>query len=315
MKRFKNILFYMDGQTVYQSALNRAVDLANRNQGRLTVVNVMEELPRELSRFAAGMPLEDLQSMAMQAARERLEPLVAPLQEKGPPMEMEVLYGEPFIEVIRAVLRRRHDLVLMTAEGRNGLKQSLFGSTSLHLIRKCPCPVWVIKAAQTQRFARILAAVDPDPSDVVRDGVNIKVMELATSLTAVEESELHIVHAWQACEPMVWRGWQARVPQAQLDDWVRQTREAHQQRLVDLLGRFNHEGQPHRLHLVEGEAGPAIAQLAGQEQIDLIVMGTVARAGLEGYFIGNTAETVLQHASCSVLAVEPEGFVSPVRLN
>ncbi len=57
-----------------------------------------------------------------------------------------------------------------------------------------------------------------------------------------------------------------------------------------------------------------VPKLAAEAQIDLIVMGTVARAGLAGYFIGNTAETVVQHATCSVLTVKPEGFVSPVTL-
>lgn len=314
MKRFKNILFYTNGQAGSTPALDRAVDLAKRNQGRLTVVSVIEELPRDLMRLAAALPSEDLQGTALQEARERLEPLVAPFQEKGPLVELEVLYGKPFIEIIRAVLRRQHDLVMLIAEGRNGLKKSLFGSTSLHLMRKCPCPVWVIKPSQTERFTRILAAVDPDPLDVVRDGVNTKIMELATSLAELEDGELHVVHAWQLCDETARRGWQARVPKAQVADWAGQAREAHQRRLEELLAKYNLQEVRHRVHLVEGDAGAVIPQLAGKEQVDLIVMGTLARAGLEGYFIGNTAETVLQHAACSVLTVKPEGFVSPVKL-
>ena len=314
MKRFKNILFHTDGQAGSKLALNRALELANRNQGRLTVVNVLEELPRELLRPAAAMPSQNLQSMAMQEVRERLETFVAPFQKEGPPVELEVLYGKPFIEIIRAVLRRQHDLVMMTAEGRSGLREMIFGSTSLHLMRKCPCPVWVLKPSRRQRFARILAAVDPDPLDVVRDGVNTKIMELATSLAGLEESELHVGHAWQVCDPTGWRNWQERVPKAQADDWVEQTRAAHQRRFDELLGKFNMENLVPRLHLVEGEAGTVIPQLAAKERIDLIVMGTVARAGLEGLFIGNTAETVLQRVACSVLTVKPDGFVTPVKL-
>jgi nucleotide-binding universal stress UspA family protein len=315
MKRFKNILFHTDGKTGSRFALDRAVDLANRNQGRLTVVNVLEELPRELLRLAAAMPLEGLQSMAMQEVRERLEPFIAPFQKKGSSVEIEVLYGNPFIEIIRAVLRRQHDLVLMTTEGRSGLREMIFGSTSLHLMRKCPCPVWVIKPSRRQRFARILAAVDPDPLDVVRDGVNTKIMELATSLAGMEDGELHVVHAWQVCDQSVLRGWQAKVTEAQMDGWAKQTREAHQRRFDELLGKCTLKNLKHRLHLVEGEAGTVIPKLAAKERIDLIVMGTVARAGLEGYFIGNTAETVLQRVACSVLTVKPDGFVSPVKFD
>jgi nucleotide-binding universal stress UspA family protein len=314
MKRFKNILFYTDGNAASVPALARAVDLAQRNQGRLTVASVLEELPRDLSRLAAALPSGDIHSLALREVRERLESFVAPLQAAVTRLHLQVLYGKPFIEVIRAVLRHQYDLVVLAAEGQDGLREMLFGSHSLHLMRKCPCPVWVLKPAPTQRFARILAAVDPDPLDVVRDGVNLKVLELATSLAALEGSELHVVHAWEVGEPAALRGWQARVSQAQVDDWAEQTREAHQRRFDELLARFDLSGLPHRLHLLHGPAGTVVPQLAAEAQIDLIVMGTVARAGLAGYFIGNTAETVVQHATCSVLTVKPEGFVSPVTL-
>jgi nucleotide-binding universal stress UspA family protein len=44
-------------------------------------------------------------------------------------------------------------------------------------------------------------------------------------------------------------------------------------------------------------------------------MGTISRTGVAGLLIGNTAERVLQKANCSVLAVKPDGFSSPVRLD
>ena len=49
-------------------------------------------------------------------------------------------------------------------------------------------------------------------------------------------------------------------------------------------------------------------------QADLVVMGTVARTGIAGLLIGNTAEAILEQVQCSVLAVKPPGFVSPVKL-
>ena len=40
----------------------------------------------------------------------------------------------------------------------------------------------------------------------------------------------------------------------------------------------------------------------------LIVMGTVARTGITGIFIGNTAERVLSRLPCDVLVVKPGDF-------
>jgi universal stress protein E len=310
MRRFKNILLFTDGEERSRFALGRAADLTNRNQGQLTVVGVLQELPRDLRRLGAAMPLDHLQTMAIEDLRARLEAFVAPFRERGQSLRLEVLCGKPFLEIIRAVERRQHDLVMLTAEAQGGLSPMLFGSNSLHLMRKCPCPVWVIKPSPEAGFARILAAVDPDPLDVVRDGVNAKVIELAASLAELESCQLHVVNAW---DETLLRGWQARVPEAQAADWKVQTREANQQRFDQLLGRFDLEKLKPRLHLVQGEAGEVILQVVEQNRIDLLVMGTVARTGVEGYFIGNTAETVLQRVACSVLTVKPDGFVSPVR--
>jgi len=93
----------------------------------------------------------------------------------------------------------------------------------MHLLRKCPVPVWMMRPSQARKL-RILALVDPDPEDPVRNRLNDLVLELATSLT-------------------------------------------------------HH----------------------------------VARTGLSGLIMGNTAETILGSVRCSVLAVKPQGFVTPVK--
>jgi len=314
MRRFKNILFYTDGSGDADPALSRAVELAQRNNGRLTVVGVLRELPRELSRLAAGIHPADLQASAMQELRERLEQLVTPFREMEPPVALaiEVRCGTPFIEIIRTVLRSGHDLVMMSAEGRRGMKGTLFGNTSLHLMRKCPCPVWVIKPSRRRHVARVLAAIDPDASDPVRDGVNVQIMELATSLARLEDSALHVVHVWDIYDEYILRRWRTFLPETPVYNLTTLTEEAHRSQVEELLGRFDFAGLRLRSHLLKGEVGAEILKLAAQQHIDLIVMGTVARTGLAGFFMGNTAETVLRQVNCSVLTIKPEGFVTPV---
>jgi len=62
----------------------------------------------------------------------------------------------------------------------------------------------------------------------------------------------------------------------------------------------------------QGKPALAISRLASEKQIDLLVMGTVCRTGIRGFFIGNTAEGVLRRVDCSLLTVKPKGFVSPI---
>ena len=51
-----------------------------------------------------------------------------------------------------------------------------------------------------------------------------------------------------------------------------------------------------------------------EQSVDLVVMGTVARSGVSGIIMGNTAEQILDQLGCSVLALKPEGFVCPIKL-
>ena len=67
-------------------------------------------------------------------------------------------------------------------------------------------------------------------------------------------------------------------------------------------------------HLVRGWARKEIPVLAKRIEAEVVVMGTVARTGVPGFIVGNTAESILNQIDCCVLALKPPGFVSPVTL-
>jgi universal stress protein E len=67
------------------------------------------------------------------------------------------------------------------------------------------------------------------------------------------------------------------------------------------------------LSLPRNEAAASqIVKSVKKNNIDLLIMGTLCRTGIEGFFIGNTAEKILNEVSCSLLALKPQGFKSPV---
>ena len=69
-----------------------------------------------------------------------------------------------------------------------------------------------------------------------------------------------------------------------------------------------------QLHLLKGQARKEIPAMAKRLDVDCVVMGTVARTGIRGFIMGNTAETILEQIDCSVLAIKPPGFETPVVL-
>jgi nucleotide-binding universal stress UspA family protein len=230
------------------------------------------------------------------------------------PVDGKMLYGTPFLEIIREVLRNAHDLVMITAEGRRGLRRRPFGSTAMHLMRKCPCPVWVVRPTQPERYTRILAAVDPTSSDEGPYAVNVKIMDLATALAQRQQCELIIVHTWTFPAEHSLRSGYA-VASVELDAWIRKARDLRRRRLTELLRPYPLQDLRSQVYMLKGKPGQLIPELAAKQEVGLIVMGTVSRTGVAGLLIGNTAERILRQVGCSVLTVKPDGFVTPVRLD
>ena len=59
------------------------------------------------------------------------------------------------------------------------------------------------------------------------------------------------------------------------------------------------------LHVEEGPADVLIPHMAHKLQAAVTVIGTVARSGLSGALIGNTAEVVLDKVESDVLVLKP----------
>lgn len=325
MRRFKNILCVIEHGDASQPALERAVALAENNQSVLTVVDVIPHVTAGIGMPAGGPISRDLQAALVSEHEARTASLIEPYLQRLD-IRHKVLLGTSFLEVIREVLRNGRDLVIKCPESPDWLDRFL-ASDDMHLLRKCPCPVWLVKPETRASYQRILAAVDVDdsyPSEeyVTRQALNTMVMELAGSLAVSEFAELHVVHAWQALFESTLRH-SAFMSQSEdkVNAYVEEVQRHHVQRLDELmretgakLGSDAMEYLKPQLHLLKGSARKEIPALAKRLQVDCIVMGTVARTGVRGFFIGNTAETILEQIDRSVLAIKPPGFVTPVAL-
>ena len=133
-------------------------------------------------------------------------------------------------------------------------------------------------------------------------------------------ASLHLAHAWEAFveAPPLSKGATSLV---EAPYYVEKTRELHRKGLYMLGGEMRkwigvdtYDYLSPSLHLTKGPAKKVIPRLATELRADLVVMGTIARTGISGLIIGNTAEDILDQLSCSVLAIKPPGFKTQVRL-
>jgi universal stress protein E len=305
MAVFRNILLLVDSNALCKEACERAITLAAEENARLTILNVIEAVPERLGSPAdrSSMDLRDIGILDRYEKLEELAPKQANLQFK-----INVVCGNPIAEVMQQVLRGQHDLVMVAEHSMSSSKPASLGPTTLKLIRKSGCPVWVISPSIAKGDIRIMAAVDPDPFDADRDALNTKVLDIASSLAGREGTELHIVNAWRAPAEYVLR--QGGLSAENLSRYVYNVFNVQASSVKEMIQDSSATTLRHRMHLMKGTASKVIPMAARREEIDLLVVGMFSRRGLGGWLIGNTAEKILNQVKCSVLMVKPNGAVA-----
>lgn len=304
--KLKRILVHLDGRgRAAAGALAQAAALAQVCGARLKIIDVVREPPRRLARLGG----RSYRKLLVEGRREQLEDLCAELDARGQPYTLDVRSGVPFVEVIRVVQAENIDLLVKASERRSS--PGIFGSTDMSLLRKCPCPVLLLKGGGG-RVRRLLAAVDPDPEDAVRDSLNPRIMAFAGLMRELTDASLDVAHAWTLVGEDLMGGGALKLSDDEFRTLARRERQARMEALEQMLVPHGLAVRSPHVHLLKGHPEDVLPEVARKLSADLLIMGTVGRVGLAGVFMGNTAESILSRVNCSVLALKPEGFVSPV---
>lgn len=109
---FQKYSFSLCGAKPSKSTINRAVNLATINQASLTVIDVIEEIPRDYQMLITALLPEEIMELAVKEQNEHLELYIIPILKAGVQVSAKVLIGKEFLEIIREVLRNKHDLVI-----------------------------------------------------------------------------------------------------------------------------------------------------------------------------------------------------------
>ncbi len=303
-----------------QIALESAMALSEVHCASIEIVACVEP-PHDLSilaRLSGSDPsslIEGAAERTRTAVRERLEEVA-----HGSKFDVTILVGKAYQEIIRHVARSDCDLVIKKADPLVGISRVLFASTDQHLLRKCPCPVWLQTETASRRPKRILAAVDLDILDAAEPetltSLNRRVLETACMFATEPDSEVIVLHAWEAIgEGLVWAFSGGSAARISADRYVNEILATRTKAMDQLLADVRSEvGPGPRLVPILDRGSPeaVIHEQSRAIPVDVVVMGTVARTGLSGVFIGNTAENIINSLACPVIAVKPDGFVSPL---
>jgi universal stress protein E len=298
--RFKKLLVAIT-EDAGDAAVQYTARLAVRARTDLTLVDVMEDVPRfvrpllprgwNVPKVIRAQKRASLERSAARARRLGVEPAVV------------LLTGPRSKAIVREVVHGGHDLLAADAATSDG--PDSVDTTAARLVRECPCPVLLVRPSRRRRRARVLVAVDAGPWRMKgTDEINPGLFDAALWFAEHLMGELHVLHVWAPYAERFMR--RAGLTPAAMRQFVADAREQASKDLEDTVAPFREHIAPAHVHLEEGDPRKEIVRLAAAHRFDLLVIGTVARSGLAGRLIGNTAESVLARVPCSILVVRPD---------
>jgi nucleotide-binding universal stress UspA family protein len=184
---FLNILVLVDGSPDAQEALSQAIDLAESEHSRLTV----------LTAIAPPLPMAALggvDALAIHGAESEANQILGRARDQVPDdLPVTTLLPDQPIRpaVIRQLAEGHHDLVVMGSRGRGAVRSALLGSVSHFLVDLSPVPVLIVHAEQSQQLKSAAVAA---PGRSQHDGSS------SDPPAPPDEPSPHSMFAWQGRE-------------------------------------------------------------------------------------------------------------------
>jgi nucleotide-binding universal stress UspA family protein len=141
---FRDVLVLVDATPDAREALSQAIDLAQRERSRLTLITVERRLPAcAYLGVAAALPL-----VIPAAAAEARGLICEALSQVPADVPVTTVISTPPVRqaLLIEIKRGNHDLVVMGARP-GGRLRSAFGTLGHYLVRRSPAPVLVVHAA------------------------------------------------------------------------------------------------------------------------------------------------------------------------
>lgn len=198
MSQYQNILVAIDAQQDDQPALRRAVYLNQRIGGRIKAFLPIYDFSYEMTTLLSPDERASMRQGVISQRTEWIREQARAYLDAGVDIDIKVIWhNRPFEAIIQEVLAHQHDLVLKMAHQHDRLESVIFTPTDWHLLRKCPCPVWMVKDQPWPEGGKAIVAVNLASEEPHHDGLNQKLIRETMKLAEkVNQTEVHLVGAY-----------------------------------------------------------------------------------------------------------------------
>ncbi len=294
------ILVPLDGSQLAERVLPYADALARATDASLTLMTAIENEQGEL---AARVPAlrERLEHGARDQAAQHLERAAALLRAWGRTVSTLITSGRPAEEILDTADRLDAALIAMATHGRSGLQRWLVGSVADKVMRLSHRPTLLVRPLEDHAplqpldLARLMVPLDGSP-------LAEQAVPIAAEVAHGAGAQLRLVRV----EPWVTTTLAATGEAAALvnvDELEAAVAREAEQYLADVRSRLPAD-LPVATTVLRGFPALQLIEYAEREGIDLTVLSTHGRGGLQRLVLGSTADRLVR-AGLPCLLVRP----------
>lgn len=307
MSAYQKVLVVLDPTVEQQKALSRAIELARLQTCQITVFLAVYDFSYEMTTMLSGEERESMRAAVIKDRELWISELINSPRTAGVDINIKVVWhNRPFEAVVHEVLEQHFDLVIKGTHDHDVLKSVIFTPTDWHILRKCPCPVLLVKDHAWPLQGNILAAVNAGSEQDHHLSLNQRVINSAQHLAGMLNASTHLVNAYPGTPVNI----AIEIPEFNPQEYNSTMKRHHINAIAGLAQQFDIDDK--HCHVLEGMPEDIIPATAKELDAGMVVIGTIGRTGLSAAIIGNTAEHVIDRLNCDVLAVKPANFVSPM---
>ena len=199
-----------------------------------------------------------------------------------------------------------YDIVIKGTHQHDKLKSVIFTPTDWHILRKCPCPVLLVKEHSWPMNGNIVAALNVGSDELEHQSLNTKITEEAVNLSKLIKANIHLVNSFPGTPVNI----AIEIPEFNASEYNESMFNHHVEAMQNHAEKFSINKD--HTHVEEGLPEDIIVRLSEELDAELVILGTIGRTGFSAALIGNTAEHVIDNLNCDVLALKPNGYISPL---
>ncbi|MCL1077258.1 universal stress protein UspE [Parashewanella spongiae] len=306
MTDYKKLLVVIAPSTDHQIALDRAVALSQKNDSPITVFLTIFDFSYEMTSILSADEREGMRQGVIQQRKAWLDSILEPYLSEGIDINSVVVWhNRPFESIIQHAIKGDYDVIIKGTHEHDKLKSVIFTPTDWHLMRKAPFPVLLVKDHAWPVNGKIVCAVNVS-DDNEHQAINTKIIAHAKQLANQFEAEVHLVNAYPGTPVNI----SIELPSFDAFSYNESVRIEHENQLIKMAEL--HGINQVNCHAKEGLPEDVIPEVAQELDSELVILGTVGRTGISAALIGNTAEHVIDNINCDLLALKPDGYISPV---